>query len=65
MQDQVVSEVQEDLQRRSEVGIKKYGVGLDRDDKSLIEWANEAYEEALDQCLYLKKLINELKKKDK
>lgn len=55
--DSIVEAVRADLQRRSEIGIKKYNTTLDRTDLSEIDWLNHAYEEALDLALYLKKTI--------
>lgn len=55
--DSIVEAVRDDLQRRSEIGIKKYNTTLDRTDLSEIDWLNHAYEEALDLALYLKKTI--------
>lgn len=59
-QDHIVAEVRNDLLNRSEVGIKKYGVTLDRKDLGLKEWLEHAYCECLDQALYLKRAIKEL-----
>lgn len=58
MKDRIVESVRDDLKRRSELGIKKYGTTLDRDDLTEVEWLNHAYEECLDKALYLKKLIS-------
>lgn len=58
--DMIVQEVRKDLLNRSEVGIKKYGVTLDRKDLGLKEWLEHAYCECLDQALYLKRAIKEL-----
>lgn len=55
--DSIVEAVRADLQRRSEIGIKKYNTTLDRIDLTEIDWLNHAYEEALDLALYLKKTI--------
>lgn len=55
--DTVVEAVREDLLTRSQVGIKKYGVTLDREDLSLEDWLEHAYQECLDQANYLKKSI--------
>lgn len=55
--DSIVEAVRADLQRRSEIGIKKYNTTLDRTDLTEIDWLNHAYEEALDLALYLKKTI--------
>jgi hypothetical protein len=62
MVDLVVEAVRQDLLQRSQVGIKKYGVTLDRSDLSLKDWLQHAYEECLDQANYLKKTILELEK---
>lgn len=58
--DPVVEAVRADLLQRSQVGLKKYGVGLDRTDLSLRDWLQHAYEETLDQANYLKRAIIEL-----
>lgn len=60
--DTVVRDVRKDLKRRSKAGIEKYGTTLDRKDLSLKEWLQHAYEECLDQALYLKRAIRELDK---
>lgn len=62
MIDSVVEAVRQDLFDRSKVGINKYGVTLDRDDLSLEQWLQHAYEECLDQANYLKKSILQLQK---
>jgi hypothetical protein len=61
--DRIVESVIEKFRSRSEIGIKKYGTTLDRDDLSLNEWINHAQEEAMDLCLYLTKIKEELKNK--
>ncbi len=61
--DKVVEAVREDLLQRSQVGIKKYGVTLDRNDLSLKDWLQHAYQECLDQANYLKKAILEEEKR--
>lgn len=55
--DSVVLAVCADLLKRSEFGIKKYGVTLDRTDFSLKQWLQYAYEECLDEANYLKRAI--------
>lgn len=62
--DSIVEAVRNDLLRRSELGINKYGKTLDRTDLSLRHWLQHAYEENLDLCNYLKKCIVELDKCD-
>lgn len=56
--DSIVDAVRNDLKQRSEVGIKKYGVTLDRTDLSTKEWLQHLYEETLDSALYIKKLLS-------
>ena len=58
--DHVVAAVRADLLRRSEIGIAKYGVTLDRTDLGLRDWLQHAYEETLDQANYLKRAIMEI-----
>ena len=60
MKDSIVSSVRKDLKQRSKLGIKKYGVTLDRKDIDLKGWLQHAYEECLDQALYLKRSIEEI-----
>ena len=56
MKDTIVESVIEQFKQRSEVGIKKYGVTLDRTDLSRLEWLNHAQQEAMDLILYLEKI---------
>lgn len=60
MTDRVVEAVRYDLLRRSQAGIKKYSVTLDRTDLTLRDWLQHAYEECLDQANYLKRSIMEI-----
>ncbi len=62
MIDSIVQDVRKDLQDRSNVGIKKYGVTLDRTDLSLKEWLQHAYEESLDLCIYLRAELDRRKR---
>ena len=62
--DKIVESVRQDLLQRSQKGIDKYGVTLDRGDLSLKEWLQHAYEECLDQANYLKKCIIEIELQD-
>ena len=45
--------------KRSEIGKQKYGVTMERQDLSRLEWLKHAQEEAMDLAVYLEKLINE------
>lgn len=59
MKDEVVQRVLNRFSLRSEVGIRKYGVTLQRTDLSTLEWINHAQEEAMDFILYLERLKDE------
>jgi hypothetical protein len=61
MKDSIVESVIRQFKERSNVGIQKYGVTLDRNDLSTLEWINHAQQEAMDFVLYLEKLKHELK----
>lgn len=61
--DKIVLHVMNDLNDRSRVGVEKYGVTLERDDLSLKDWLQHAYEECLDQANYLKRAILEIENK--
>jgi hypothetical protein len=54
--DLIVSEIIQQYQIRAEFGEKKYGVTLDRDDLSTLDWIEHAKQEAMDLTLYLEKL---------
>lgn len=59
--DKIIEAVCNDLNSRSEVGFKKYGVTLERKDLSLEQWLEHAYTEALDMANYLKRAMMELR----
>jgi hypothetical protein len=56
MSDSIVNSVVKKFLSRSEIGIKKYGTTLDRDDLSTVDWITHAQEELMDGILYLEKL---------
>lgn len=60
--DPVVEQVRAKLLARSQAGISKYGVTLERGDLSRLDWLRHAQEEALDFANYLQVLINEEEK---
>lgn len=60
--DTIVEAIVDKFKERSEVGIKKYGTTLDRDDLTTIQWIEEAQAEAMDFCLYLERLKKEYEK---
>ncbi|MDB4543214.1 hypothetical protein N9Z73_00035 [bacterium] len=49
------------IQDRAEVGKNKYGVTMERNDLTNIEWLTHAQEEAMDLAVYLEKIIKLLK----
>ena len=55
-QDSIVQAVIRKFQERSDVGVKKYGVTLDRTDLKVLDWIQHAQEELMDGILYLEKL---------
>lgn len=55
-EDSVVAAVIEKFQQRSDLGIKKYGTTLDREDLGLQDWIQHVQEELMDAILYLEKL---------
>lgn len=54
--DSVVNSVIHKFINRSEIGLKKYGVTLDREDLHITDWITHAQEEHMDAILYLEKL---------
>lgn len=56
VQDSVVQSVINKFKQRSEVGIKKYGVTMDREDLTREQWITHISEELMDALIYLEKL---------
>ena len=63
MTDTILESLLTKFRQRSEVGQRKYNTTLDRKDLSLIEWLNHAQEEAMDLCLYLEKIKQQINDK--
>ena len=59
--DSVVRGVIKKFVERANVGKKKYGTDLDRQDLSVTDWISHAQEELMDGILYLEKLRNVLR----
>ena len=59
MKDTIVESVIEQFKERSNVGIKKYGVTLDREDLDRIQWLQHLQEELMDATLYIQKLLDQ------
>lgn len=61
--DPIVVAVMTKFHERSQVGIKKYGTMLTRDDLSTLEWISHLQEELMDATLYLERLKQEFYEK--
>ena len=57
MTDAITESVREKLKQRAERGLVKYGVTVDRDDLTELQWMQHAQEELLDGAVYLEKLM--------
>jgi len=55
-EDPIVAAVIRKMYQRSQVGIKKYGTTLERDDLSFTDWVTHLQEELMDSIIYLEKL---------
>ena len=60
VKDFIVESVIDQFKDRSNVGIKKYGVTLDRDDLTMLEWLIHLQQELMDATLYIEKLKSKL-----
>ena len=56
------TEVCADIKRRQELGIAKYGTTVAQNPLELRQWLQHAYEEKLDDVVYMKRAIQELDK---
>lgn len=54
----------EDIAKRQAHGIAKYGKTVSDNPLELKAWVQHAYEECLDQAIYLRKIIEELEQKE-
>ena len=61
-QDSIVNSVIADFIERSNLGVKKYGKTLDRDDLTFTDWIKHMQEELMDAILYLQKIKEESQK---
>lgn len=49
-----------DIRYRQQMGIKKYGTTVAGNKLTPRQWLQHAYEECLDQAIYLKRLMQEI-----
>ena len=61
MKDTILESVINQFRERSEVGINKYGVTLDREDLTPLQWLSHLSEELQDAILYIEKLKQDVK----
>ena len=59
-EDPTVLAVIKKINNRSRQGMQKYGMTIRDNDRPLIEWLNEALEEAMDLCVYLQRAIDKI-----
>lgn len=53
-------QVCQDILDRQKIGIPKYGKTVAESNEPLREWLNHAYQECLDQAIYLRRAIAEI-----
>lgn len=58
------SRVCADIAARQAKGICKYGTTVEANPLPALEWARHAYEEALDMAVYLRRLVEELERRN-
>lgn len=51
-----------DIARRQLAGVAKYGTTVAENQLSLPQWINHAYEETLDQAVYLKRAMEQIER---
>lgn len=50
----------QDIADRQRVGLSKYGVSVEESPLSVREWLHHAYQETLDQAIYLRRAIEQM-----
>jgi hypothetical protein len=58
--DSIVEAVMHKMATRSNEGMKKYGVSMEREDITTAGWIDNAIEEALDLAVYLERIKRDL-----
>lgn len=62
MSDPLIGRLIQKIVHRSNAGLKRYGVTMERKDKTTLEWLKDAQEEMLDAAVYLQRVIEDLEK---
>ena len=60
MRDKIIESIVDKFSQRSDVGFKKYGTTLERDDLTFLQWLTHLQEELMDATAYLEKLKQEI-----
>jgi len=58
IEEKVINQIKE----RAKTGLNKYGVTMERQDLTLLDWIQHAQEEAMDLAVYLEKIKEQLNK---
>ena len=53
----IEEEVCKKIMMRAEIGEIKYGISMEKEELTRLQWLIHAQEEAMDFCIYLQKLI--------
>lgn len=61
----IEKQVCKDIAARQRKGVAKYGVTVANNPLVLKEWLQHAYEECLDQAVYLKRAIKEIERSER
>lgn len=65
MKDEIVESIINQFKDRSSLGIKKYGVTLDREDLTTLDWIEHLKQELMDAILYIERTKKDLTNKNK
>jgi hypothetical protein len=57
----IEAKVCQDIARRQMLGLAKYGVSLEQNPLGLLAWLQHSYEEKLDDLLYTRRAMEEVK----
>ena len=57
-------EVCRDIAARQQLGLKKYGTSVRDNPLELREWIQHCYEETLDKVVYLKRILEEMERRE-
>lgn len=63
MTDAITEAVVDQLRTRAEKGKEKYGITMERDDLTLMQWLQHLQEELMDAAVYVEKLKGEIVEK--